>query len=311
MTTPLFGLVLAGGASTRMQRDKATLAYHGATQLEWAFGLLSGVCASTFVSVRPDQRDEPVRARFPKIVDRLPGVGPLAGIVAALQEHPEAAWLVVACDLPFLTDATLRHLIDHRDPQCVATAYRSAHDGLPEPLCAIWEPAAREAALAQLASGKSCPRKFLISANTRLLELPDARALDNVNTTAEFDAAKEALRAPLTRAPRDLSHKGRGEDDASLAPSPLVGEGWGEGARRKTLRVQYFAVLREQAGRSDETIDTSAATPADLYEELRARHSFQLSPAQLKVAINAEFKDWRTPLKHGDAVVFIPPVAGG
>jgi len=34
---PLFGLILAGGMSKRMQRDKAALAYHGRTQLEWAF----------------------------------------------------------------------------------------------------------------------------------------------------------------------------------------------------------------------------------------------------------------------------------
>lgn len=279
MTTPaLFGLVLAGGESRRMQRDKATLAYHGATQLEWAYALLSRTCAATFVSVRPEQRDEPVRTRFPQIVDRLPDAGPLAGIAAALEEHPEAAWLVVACDLPFLTEATLQRLIDERDPQCVATAYRSAHDGLPEPLCAIWEPAAREPALAQLASGKSCPRKFLINSNVRLLDLPDARALDNVNTTAEFDAARQALSAAR---------------------------------QTKTLRVQYFAVLREQAGRSEETLDTVAATPAALYDELKARYPFQLSPAQLKVAINAEFSDWRAPLRHGDAVVFIPPVAGG
>ena len=49
---------------------------------------------------------------------------------------------MLACDLPFLADETLRHLIEHRDPSRLATAYRSSHDGLPEPLCAIWEPAA-------------------------------------------------------------------------------------------------------------------------------------------------------------------------
>ena len=75
--------------------------------------------------------------------------------------------------------------------------------------------------------------------------------------------------------------------------------------------MQYYAILREQAGRSEETLDTSAATPAELYAELQQRHPFQLAPAQLKVALNAEFSDWQTPLKHGDTVVFIPPVAGG
>lgn len=287
MTPPLFGLILAGGASTRMQRDKVSLTYHGQPQLRWAFDLLSPVCAATFVSVRPDQREESVRANFPQIVDRQPGIGPIAGISAALLEHPKVAWFVVACDLPFLTERTLRYLIERRDVQRLATAYRSSHDALPEPLCAIWEPAAREPLLAYIATGKQCPRKFLVNSDAALIDLPDTRALDNVNTKEEFGAATAALKSPLTRA-------------AARAE-----------ANRKAIRVQYFAILREQAGRSEETLDTTAATPSDLYDELRQRHPFQLTPAQLKVALNSEFSDWHTPLKHGDTVVFIPPVAGG
>jgi molybdopterin-guanine dinucleotide biosynthesis protein A len=280
MTTPaLFGLVLAGGASTRMRTDKALLDYHGQPQVRWAFELAARFCAATFVSVRPEQRDDPSRAGLPQIVDRQPGIGPIAGISAALLEHPKAAWLVLACDLPFLTESTLRHLIAHRDPHKVATAYRSAHDGLPEPLCAIWEPGAREPVLAYIAGGKQCPRKFLINSDTALLDLPERAALDNVNTREEFESATAQL---------------------------------GQQARtNKTVRVQYYAILREQAGRNDETLDTSAATPAELYAELQKRHPFQLAPGQLKVALNSEFGDWQTPLKHGDTVVFIPPVAGG
>ena len=280
MTTPaLFGLVLAGGASTRMRTDKALLDYHGQPQVRWAFELAAKFCAATFVSVRPDQREDSSRAGLPQIVDRQPGIGPIAGISAALLEQPKAAWLVLACDLPFLTERTLEHLIAHRDASKVATAYRSAHDGLPEPLCAIWEPAAREPVLAYIASGKQCPRKFLINADTKLLDLPERQALDNVNTVEEFAAATGTLR-PQTRS-------------------------------AKTVRIQYYAILREQAGRSEETFDTSAGTPAELYAELRQRHPFQLTSAQLKVALNSEFSDWQTPLKHGDTVVFIPPVAGG
>jgi len=280
MTTPaLFGLVLAGGASTRMRTDKAALQYHGQPHLRWAFELVSKFCAASFVSVRPDQRDDAARAGHPQIVDRQPGIGPIAGISAALLEQPKAGWLVLACDLPFLTERTLQHLIAHRDPQKIATAYRSAHDGLPEPLCAIWEPAAREPVLAYIASGKQCPRKFLINSDTALLDLPEHQALDNVNTVEEFGLATAALRPQAKTA--------------------------------KTVRVQYYAILREQAGRSEETLDTSAGTAAELYAELRQRHPFQLTSAQLKVALNSEFSDWQTPLKHGDTVVFIPPVAGG
>jgi molybdopterin converting factor subunit 1 len=77
------------------------------------------------------------------------------------------------------------------------------------------------------------------------------------------------------------------------------------------LKIQYYALMREQAGRSEETIETSAATPADLYGELLARYAFTLAREHLKVAVNSEFSDWSRPLAAGDAVVFIPPVAGG
>lgn len=315
---PLFGLVLAGGASTRMQRDKAAIEYHGQSQLHWTFQLLSHVCAATFVSVRPDQREEPTRAGLPQIVDRQPGIGPIAGISAALHAHPKAAWLIVACDLPFLSEQTLHHLIEHRDAHKLATAYKSSHDGLPEPLCAIWEPAAREPVLAYVAAGKQCPRKFLINADVLLLELPDTRALDNVNTADEYRATVATLggtspassqhnHAPHTghasSAPHTDSSPGRSGDDRNADAA--------SGAKPRTLRIQYYAILREQAGRSEETLDTTAATPAELYDELRRRHPFQLTSSQLKVALNAEFSDWHTPLRHGDTVVFIPPVAGG
>ena len=77
------------------------------------------------------------------------------------------------------------------------------------------------------------------------------------------------------------------------------------------IHVQYYAVLREQAGTSTETLMSTAATPADLYRELQTRHGFSLAPGLLRVAINDEFCEWSRPLGAGDRVVFIPPVAGG
>jgi molybdopterin converting factor subunit 1 len=160
--------------------------------------------------------------------------------------------------------------------------------------------------LAYVAAGKQCPRKFLINADTKLLDLPDARALDNVNTADEYRTtvteigAGHPTTAPASASAENAAASGARHEKA--APSE---------AKARTLRVQYYAILREQAGRSEETLDTTAATPAELYNELRQRHPFQLTAAQLKVALNSEFSDWHTPLRHGDTVVFIPPVAGG
>jgi molybdopterin-guanine dinucleotide biosynthesis protein A/molybdopterin converting factor small subunit len=275
---PVYGLVLAGGRSTRMQRDKAMLTYHGRTQLEWAMELLAPHAERAFVSVRSGQND-PTRARFEQIVDTQDNLGPIAGIMAAQARYPDVAWLVLACDLPFLEGTTLGHLLAARDPAFQATAFRSSHDGLPEPLCAIYEPSSREGIIAQVAAGKNCPRKFLINANTKLLDQPSPHALDNVNTPEEYGSAM-----------------------TSLNPGTAV---------RKHIKVQYYALLREQAGRSDEALVTDARTPRELYEELKARHPFSLAPQMLRVAVNAEFSEWTRSLADGDSVVFIPPVAGG
>jgi molybdopterin-guanine dinucleotide biosynthesis protein A len=250
---PLLGLVLAGGRSTRMQRDKAALAYHGATQLEWAVRLLAPHVAQAFVSVRPDQVQDPVRARFAQILDTGVGQGPIAGILAAQRAHPGSAWLVLACDLPFLPRAMLEHLLARRNPARQATAYRSNHDGLPEPLCAVYEPASAAPLSAYVASGRQCPRKFLLQSDVELIELPDAQALDNVNTPEEYRAAVSGLGTLSSSLGATLA-----------TDSPM------------NIKVQYYALLREQAGRSEEALVTTARTPRELYEELRRRYPFSL-----------------------------------
>jgi molybdopterin-guanine dinucleotide biosynthesis protein A len=283
--SPVHGLVLAGGASSRMKRDKAALLYRGKTQLDRAVELAARHVSRVYVSVRAAQTIDPARARYPLIADSVPGQGPIVGIRSALAADPAAAWLVIACDLPFLSDDVLSRLLAARDPMASATAYSSAHDGLPEPLCAIWEPKAAAELDAFLAGGKDCPRKFLMNHAVRLLDLEDRRALDNVNTPEEYDRALQVI-SPV----------------ADGRPAPL---------QPMQLKIQYFALMREQSGRSEETLETGAGTPADLYEELKERYGFTLPREQLKVAVNSEFAAWSHPLVAGDAVVFIPPVAGG
>ena len=291
MSAPLYGLLLTGGRSRRMQRDKAVLEYAGQSQLERAVGLLEPLVERLAVSVRPDQLQDPQRTRYACIADLLPDLGPIGGIHAALHHEPRAAWLVLACDLPFLDAATLQQLIAARDPLRLGTAFRSSHDGKPEPLCAIYEPGARAAVDAWIASGQRCPRGFLGQADVALLELRNVRALDNINTAAEYLQARGQL-GGAEHAPAQAA--------AGTAPQPA-----------RALRVQYFAVLREQAGRSEESLTSRARDARELYAELRTARGLKLQPEQLRVAINEEFSDWSQPLRDGDVVVFLPPVAGG
>lgn len=189
---PLYGLLLSGGASQRMRQDKAALDYRGEPQLLRAWRLLESVTEHAFVSVRENQRDDALRAGLPQIVDSYDAVGPVAGILSAQERHPEAAWLVLACDLPLLDSDTLRRLIDARDPQAFATVFASSHDGLPEPLCAIWEPRSHALLRQRYENGSYCPRKALMQSNIVLLAAP-GDALDNVNTPEERQAMQQRL----------------------------------------------------------------------------------------------------------------------
>ena len=76
------------------------------------------------------------------------------------------------------------------------------------------------------------------------------------------------------------------------------------------LNIEYFAILREQAGLDRELLETDLTTPAELFAELTQRYGFPQMET-VKVAINDEFGDWQAQLKDGDSIVFIPPVAGG
>ena len=91
--TPVYGLVLAGGQSRRMGTDKALLEHGGRSQLAHVVELLEAEVDRVFVSARPDQQDEPERSRYELIVDRYEDMGPLAGILSAMEAYPDADWL--------------------------------------------------------------------------------------------------------------------------------------------------------------------------------------------------------------------------
>ena len=189
---PLYGLVLTGGRSTRMGQDKGALEYHGRTQAKYCYELLSQFCDEVFISLRAEQSGEEPYARFPQIHDTFLGYGPIGGILSAQKAHPHAAWLVLACDLPYVSRVTIDNLVVNRNPYKLATAYISANDGFPEPLCAVYEPKSIFRLINFLALGYHCPRKVLINSDTWLLDLPESSALENANTPEERDRALNA-----------------------------------------------------------------------------------------------------------------------
>lgn len=185
----LYGLVLSGGKSTRMGEDKGLITYHNLPQREHLYHLLNEVCDKTFLSIRQDQESE-ISNLFETIIDNDEFRGPYNGLLSAHKAHPEAAWLVLACDLPLMDKKALQELIAARNSDKIASAFADLDNPLPEPLCAIWEPEALEQSVAYLEAGNgSCPRKFLINAEVNLVFPKHKEVLLNANSRTEYEEA--------------------------------------------------------------------------------------------------------------------------
>jgi molybdenum cofactor guanylyltransferase len=194
---PLNGLVLTGGFSKRMKGDKALIRYdaQGAKpQAQVTFDLLARFCSKTFISARPGQWSGQEIGYLPQIEDAFSGMGPLGGILSAMHSSPDAAWLVVACDLPFLNQSTVEYLLKHRNPFKFASCFQSQNGDFPEPLCTVYEPKILNCFHQFLALGYRCPRKVLVNSDVKLLQQPQEHALQNVNTRDEYAKALRDIR---------------------------------------------------------------------------------------------------------------------
>ena len=189
---PLWGLVLAGGGSTRMGEDKGRLEFHGLPQAVWIERLISEVCEQTYVSVSAAQHDSEPYAGLPTITDQDPDGGPAVGLLSAWRRFPDVAWLAVAVDMPFLDPATLRTLLDGRQAEVLATAFEHA-DGTLEPLCTVWEPAAGPVLTERVAGGDGSLRRLLEAAGIQGLDPPVPGVLVSVNSPAQYVRARREL----------------------------------------------------------------------------------------------------------------------
>ncbi|MDX1363002.1 MAG: NTP transferase domain-containing protein [Arenibacter latericius] len=187
------GLVLSGGKSTRMGIDKGLIDYHGVPQREYLYNLLKPLCNNTYMSVREEQVPE-FSEEYKLIVDRDEYKGPYNGLLSAHYLDPKASWLVLACDLPLMDLNALKQLILGRDASKLATAFATRESGLPEPLCAIWEPEGLHKSIAYLNAGNgSCPRKFLINEDIQLLYPENEEVLLNANYKEDYEKVLSIL----------------------------------------------------------------------------------------------------------------------
>lgn len=187
--TTVKGLVLIGGKSLRMGKDKAQLNYFDTPQKERAKDILESCGLETFYAV---DNSKSTSLNTYEIADILDNKGPLAAICAAFKKESNTAWLVLATDLPFINKAFTQLLLKNRNSKKIATTVQGIHKEYIEPLVTIYEPKSYPILLDHLEKGILSPLKILKKNNIEILQVQD-RYLNNINTPEEFIHAKKEL----------------------------------------------------------------------------------------------------------------------
>jgi molybdopterin-guanine dinucleotide biosynthesis protein A len=182
---PLAAVVLAGGASRRMGRDKATVTIDGSTLVERVVSTVSGRCSPVFVIAAPGQPLPVLNAEV--LRDEIRGVGPLLatgrGLRAAAQAGHQWAF-VCAVDLPHLT-------MDFVDDLATPAARLGVDvvlpwDGRDHYLAGIYRTSLADHIAALVATGERSMRALMDTVDTQRIVMPEQRALTNANTPADL-----------------------------------------------------------------------------------------------------------------------------
>lgn len=190
---PLYGLVLTGGKSERMKRDKALIDYQGRPHAMVISEILKDYCDEVYLSARENQWKGTPLETLPVIEDRPGLTGPIAGILSAMESKPDANWIVVACDLIHFNRDTVEKLISAYDPSQDAIAFKNAGKDFAEPLCTLYTPRAREKFARASVEKITCPVKVLKGAFVTKLNQEGSVNLANINTVQEYTEAMNEI----------------------------------------------------------------------------------------------------------------------
>lgn len=144
-------VVLAGGESRRMGRDKAQVKLAGSSLLERVLKVVTPLFDDVMLSChnsdkeQVDMKGDLLLSSHKKgvrvIEDQLPGRGPAIGLCTALGQARHAHVFVIACDMPFILSNLIEHLVSYRSDYDMVVPIR---EGRPEPLCAVYSKACLE-----------------------------------------------------------------------------------------------------------------------------------------------------------------------
>jgi molybdopterin-guanine dinucleotide biosynthesis protein A len=180
---PAAAVILAGGLSRRMQREKSLLPFDGRTMIESIVAQIAPHFATVIISAAA--KDKYAFLGLPTVEDERPGQGPLIAILSALRFSTQSVNFFLACDIPFIHVPFMKKLLTLADGHdIVVPRYR---DGKYEPLFAVYNRRIIPAIEAQVARGDRKIASLFPVCRTRTVPMDSQKWFRNLNTIKEYD----------------------------------------------------------------------------------------------------------------------------
>ena len=190
----LKGLVLIGGKSSRMEDlQKAWIDVHGMPQYQYLFNMLSDLHIPTYISCNATQVPL-ISKNFPIIIDSYDCVGPIGGIVSAMEFDKEVDWLVVACDLLLINSTTFKQLIDEIETNVDIISFQKKDTSFAETTISIYKSTSYEYLKEAIQKRNYGLQAILRNLRTKYLYPSNDEVLLNVNTREDYNTALDLLK---------------------------------------------------------------------------------------------------------------------
>ncbi|MCB2219639.1 MAG: molybdenum cofactor guanylyltransferase [Bacteroidetes bacterium] len=132
MYNAVTGIILAGGKSRRMGKDKGLCLLNGRPLIRFAINLLETVCDRIILGANdPDYQS----FGLPVVNDKIPDIGPMGGLYSCLEASETRDNFILSCDMPLVSEDLIRFILKHKTDYEVVIPLNK---GLPEPMCAYY-----------------------------------------------------------------------------------------------------------------------------------------------------------------------------
>ncbi len=191
--SPIYGAVFVGGQSKRMGKPKFSLSYNGISETERMVQVLGKFCDKVVFSSRSDLDMDTLAhlSSVERINDDHIGLGPVGGLATLMSRYPDKAWMITACDMPFLEEKNFEAILKARDPLRYGTFFTQKERQV-EPMCAIYEPKFILPLFEAMSRRELSPSRIIRDLPFKQVQIPDADRYNfmNINTPEEYEVAR-------------------------------------------------------------------------------------------------------------------------